>query len=1276
MLSDFRAGQPDRPLLSVGMSVYNAGKYLRPAVLSVINQTFCDWELLLIDDGSTDGSLDTLAGITDPRIHLIRDGENHGLAARLNQTIDLARGRFFARMDQDDLCHPERFERQLSFLESHPETDLLGTKCITIDEEGRITGQRPLAVEHDEICLRPWAGFYLPHPSWMGKTSWFMEHHYASPGPYFCEDQELLLRTHKQSCFHVLPEALMAYRIHSRIRWGKRFRTRTTLFGIQAAYFLPRREYPAAAMATLAIVLRFIRDLFIAIVPAGRSGSSRQNRYPNDDRFLAYWISALSPGGIRNGENNRRIEPEPPPVAVSTKRFSMFSFWVIGFLYSCLLALVMQKLLLPMMPEMHAGHGLLKNDAIIFHEAAAQLAAKIRANGWSEWVLYPPGFTGNVGVLAALYAFFGPEPAVFIPLNAAAHVTGALMLCLLGSLLWPGKPGRLGGLAAGIVFLAFPSALLWYGQNHKDAFAIAGTLMMLYAWLRLQQPAPVRSRVLRMFLLAGLGIFLLAVVRPYFTTILAAAFAGSWLACLVWTLVRKTLKVRTSSILLTFLFVVLIFAAAFCTSKISSARDVYENPDAYSGANDGASKDVVRWKWNETPGLPKRIDGIFRRVSELRVHFVGYAQSARAGSGIDEHRLPSDAGEVVAYMPRALFVGLFAPFPDSWGQRVSLPRLAAAVETSIWYFFFLGLLVLACRRPSQELLAGLVFSAVILMVLDYANPNIGTLYRLRYGVWMFLLLGGAVGWASLAIDFLIRVERSHLAAHASPENPESVLQRRSSGLSLSALAASGAVTMLITFVGYLGFLVRDLLLVQTNGLNSRTDSLFSAMMLPMVFVNCLAIPISDAITMPFVKLWTQVDPEAGRRFIRKILFWAGLVMGSSAALSFLFAAPAIRLILGGEDALQVSDGSVLLRLFTPIVLLSAWTVVGNAVLNALQRYQDSAMAQLAVPACSITAILLAPPGALPLYAILGMVAGTLANAAIVAILCRRQGITLWPSFRRTPDSHRSMLDTYGWLVFAALFTAATSPVNYYFAGMAGDGGVSGWALSSKMFLLFNGLVVAAVTTVLLPHMARTIVGSTRPQTGSYFVFLLLGGTWAGGLVLLGVAEFAEPMVAALIGRSQVTESQIQVLSQVLRIGMIQLPVLIVGTIIVKAAAVTQRTSRTVLASAVALAVSFGTCGFLVPTMGILGIAYASLGATVAGALYLACTMCKECGMSRLMPWTLLLTWIGWGCVSLAMTTGKGGDIILVMVLLFLMGLLHYFMWHRSLVTAGTSGGPP
>ena len=174
--------------------------------------------------------------------------------------------------------------------------------------------------------------------------------------------------------------------------------------------------------------------------------------------------------------------------APATAAFALPSgrlFWSLCFAYASFMALLLQKAVLPLWPEMHAGHGLLMNDAIVFHNAAVEIAQRIQTIGWSEWRIYPPGFSGNVGLLSALYALFGPDPAWFIPFNAAAHATGALLIYRIGGRLVDSDAGRIGGLLAAICFLVFPSALQWYGQNHKDAFAIAGLLLVLDAWLEM-----------------------------------------------------------------------------------------------------------------------------------------------------------------------------------------------------------------------------------------------------------------------------------------------------------------------------------------------------------------------------------------------------------------------------------------------------------------------------------------------------------------------------------------------------------------------------------------------------------------------------------------------------------------------------------------------------------------------------------------------------------------------------------------------------------------------
>jgi glycosyltransferase involved in cell wall biosynthesis len=244
------------PFLTIGLSVLNGGALLETAIRSIVKQSYESWELLIIDDGSTDGFIDTLSSLIDPRIIIVRDGFNKGLSARLNQAVMMARGKYFARMDHDDICHPERFTRQISFLEDHPEVDLLATRCVTINEQDQLIGSLPSPINHADICRHPWQGFYMAHPSWMGKTEWFRNNSYRDPAPYCCEDQELLLRTHYLSRFHTLPDFLLAYRIRNYTKWQKRFRTRIEMAKFQLNHFLRRGSF---INALLSIFITFIR---------------------------------------------------------------------------------------------------------------------------------------------------------------------------------------------------------------------------------------------------------------------------------------------------------------------------------------------------------------------------------------------------------------------------------------------------------------------------------------------------------------------------------------------------------------------------------------------------------------------------------------------------------------------------------------------------------------------------------------------------------------------------------------------------------------------------------------------------------------------------------------------------------------------------------------------------------------------------------------------------------------------------------------------------------
>ncbi len=200
-----------RPLVSIGMSLFNCEKTLDLTIASILTQCYGDWELIAIDDGSKDRTLSLLESLRDNRVRVIADGNNLGLPARLNQAVSLARGKYFARMDGDDVMYPDRLEKQVAYLETHPEVDLLGGGMVVFRGDGIAYGCRMVAAEHDRICSHPWSGFEMAHPTWMGRTEWFRQNPYREDA-YRMEDKDLLFRTCQKSRFANLPDVVLGYR--------------------------------------------------------------------------------------------------------------------------------------------------------------------------------------------------------------------------------------------------------------------------------------------------------------------------------------------------------------------------------------------------------------------------------------------------------------------------------------------------------------------------------------------------------------------------------------------------------------------------------------------------------------------------------------------------------------------------------------------------------------------------------------------------------------------------------------------------------------------------------------------------------------------------------------------------------------------------------------------------------------------------------------------------------------------------------------------------------
>lgn len=248
------------PLISIGMPVYNCEQTLAESIRSILLQTYHNWELLLIDDGSTDGTLQVARQFQDPRIQLHACAENRGLPVRLNQAVQMSQGVYFTRMDGDDIAYPQKFEQQMNYLVSHPEVDLVGAGAIVFGCDGVALGKLDSPERHDQICARAFrAVFPIAHTNFFGPLSWFQQHPYDETA-IKAQDQVLLLRTYRTSTFANVPGILLGVR-RERLDLNKMLKTRSTLMWVFFREALRLGRFDLAVLSAAIHIIKAVVEI-------------------------------------------------------------------------------------------------------------------------------------------------------------------------------------------------------------------------------------------------------------------------------------------------------------------------------------------------------------------------------------------------------------------------------------------------------------------------------------------------------------------------------------------------------------------------------------------------------------------------------------------------------------------------------------------------------------------------------------------------------------------------------------------------------------------------------------------------------------------------------------------------------------------------------------------------------------------------------------------------------------------------------------------------------
>jgi glycosyltransferase involved in cell wall biosynthesis len=204
----------ERPLVSVLMSVYNSAEFIAASLGSILTQDYTQLEVIIVDDGSTDQSIDIVQSFHDPRIVILKNAENIGLAASLNRAIYVSTGIFLARMDADDIAHRSRISSQVNFMLNNPDVDVLGTSMQYFGESVFLN-QFPET--HDACKSYLLLNVCFGHPTVMFRRHVFdsSDNFYNPQFQQYSEDYDLWCRLAVRYRFHNLQDVLLYYRTYT-----------------------------------------------------------------------------------------------------------------------------------------------------------------------------------------------------------------------------------------------------------------------------------------------------------------------------------------------------------------------------------------------------------------------------------------------------------------------------------------------------------------------------------------------------------------------------------------------------------------------------------------------------------------------------------------------------------------------------------------------------------------------------------------------------------------------------------------------------------------------------------------------------------------------------------------------------------------------------------------------------------------------------------------------------------------------------------------------------
>lgn len=825
--------------------------------------------------------------------------------------------------------------------------------------------------------------------------------------------------------------------------------------------------------------------------------------------------------------------------------------WVGYFSLSVCLALIFQNIVVPNIASIHGEGKLLANDAVHFDNLAWGLAQEIRQIGWQAWRLYVDySAPGNVGILAALYALGGHDPSLVVPINSALHALSGIMIFLISLKLTGNRwVGIYAGLVSSALFVVFPSSLSWYGQLHKDSYSIAGTLLLLWSWVRVISKEDNDFSYFSLILVVTLAAALIGIVRPYLLLMqLAMALISFIIVLCLGGIYRNNEqfkeKVKAAGVIVCILFLAVSITHNYAY-KVSSGTQASQTIIDANGQ-------VIDWSWQYTDILPVELEKYIAGLAKTRAVIINNDINIQANSTMDSTIVPSNMFELLKYLPRAFSIGVLAPFPNMWFQDSKVTRLLSSFEMLIYYLFIPGIVFLLINSRKPEVYYALFFSLAFLTVLGLTMANLGTLYRMRYGYLFILLLLGAIGWGCLLKKMNVGLYIKKLLM----KNMKPVLLTELSADDVKPLRKAtiytSAMVISVTLIGFVGFYFRDWLLAHSLGVNRTLDLYFISLIIPMSLVNIFCIPIGVAFTPMFINLLEKSNKEVAKKLLSEISGRVIFVLLLFSLLLCIFLPNILYFVFSFNiDNLEFTE-KMMIYMSLSILFFSGSLVLGNACLNVIGKASISSLAQLIVPVTAVISIVCFSKYIGVVSAVIGMCLGQLLNLLIIEYFLIRNGYSLLPTLVKSREPlFVGFWASYFPLVIAAMFAGAVLLLNTSLASSFNEGAVSVFTLGNKIVLLVTGLMNVAITSVFLPYISRLISKSHIDSARKEIALFLVGLTILTALVSIILFAWAHEIVRLLFGTSNISENELSILIDVMKYSLVQIPFSVSSMLLIK-----------------------------------------------------------------------------------------------------------------------------